>query len=703
MAVKFNPFTANLDIVKDGLTTRKGSVNPDVAPGVPAAFGTLYLNTVTKVIWYKSTASDTGWLEIPSGVTSINSLIKPTQFISTGEDGTDFNVVSDDDTHTLNLPVADDTNTGKLSNTDWENFDDAATIADNLVTLSGMPENSTDYNTFTGSTLPDNKTSKELFQTLETVHEEVDENVDDLIQLSGMPENSKDYDIFTGSLFPSNLTGKELFQFIETALEGKTSAIFYRAGLEGNSDLTGSSTGNTYIDSVTSYVTGDFFKITSDGTITVSDGTFPVHKNDNLYINKDIANKTNIVLADLDHIDNTEAPDILRSGDLTSAQLFVGNASNVAQAQTISGDININNTGAASIQALAVKNAMIDTAAVDGNKIADESIDSQHYVDGSIDNEHYSNDSITGTKIRLSNNEYLKGRNQADDGNIEIVKVNASNELEFSKTPFTPSEAPNSDYKVANKKYVDDQLSGLTLDHSTKLTNLGNDDHTQYDRVSAISSITSNTVLDNTTLRNTKFNVSVSGSNTTIGLPAIATIPTGYRLTFIKITNDLIYNVILDPNASEEINGASTFTITRFQESITIINNGTSWDIISNYINPNTIPINSSGDLNEVSFLAANDQSTPVDITGLSFANASVRSFSGILSVSINADSNLYESFHLNGVQKGSNWSLGVMSEGDDSGIELSITNDGQVQYASTNLSGFVSNTMKFRAITTSV
>lgn len=39
---------------------------------------------------------------------------------------------------------------------------------DDLITLSGVPENSTDLGTFTGSTIPDNQTNKQALQSLET-------------------------------------------------------------------------------------------------------------------------------------------------------------------------------------------------------------------------------------------------------------------------------------------------------------------------------------------------------------------------------------------------------------------------------------------------------------------------------------------------------------------------------------------------------
>lgn len=111
----------------------------------------------------------------------------------------------------------------------------------------------------------------------------------------------------------------------------------------------------------------------------------------------------------------------------------------------------------------------------------------------------------------------------------------------------------------------------------------------------------------------------------------------------------------------------------------------------------------SAGDIKETSFSAANNQSSAANVTGFAFANATVRSFEAIVSVYINATGSLYEQFKLNGIQRGADWKMDVSSVGDASGIVFSITSAGQIQYTSTSVSGFVSNTMKFRAITTSV
>lgn len=113
--------------------------------------------------------------------------------------------------------------------------------------------------------------------------------------------------------------------------------------------------------------------------------------------------------------------------------------------------------------------------------------------------------------------------------------------------------------------------------------------------------------------------------------------------------------------------------------------------------------VGSEGDIQETLYGAANNQTTPTNVTGFAFSNAVVRSFKALVSVDIDATTDLFEAFELLGVQKSTGWDLIVSSTGDDSGIVFSIDSSGQVQYTSTNITGFVTNRLKFRAITTSL
>lgn len=126
---------------------------------------------------------------------------------------------------------------------------------DDLITLSGVAENSTDLGDFTGVTIASGSTVKASLQALETSLEtkaasttvtEIDGNVDDLITLSGVAENSQHLGTFTGTTIGDNLTVKAALQALETELE------------DGSGSLTADDAG-----------TADF----ASGTVTVAGGT----------------------------------------------------------------------------------------------------------------------------------------------------------------------------------------------------------------------------------------------------------------------------------------------------------------------------------------------------------------------------------------------------------------------------------------------
>ena len=68
----------------------------------------------------KLQASD--FITFNAKLASINALTVTAQFLALGTTGTSPNIVSATNTHTINLPVASLTNTGVLSNSDWQLF-----------------------------------------------------------------------------------------------------------------------------------------------------------------------------------------------------------------------------------------------------------------------------------------------------------------------------------------------------------------------------------------------------------------------------------------------------------------------------------------------------------------------------------------------------------------------------------------------------
>lgn len=119
--------------------------------------------------------------------------------------------------------------------------------------------------------------------------------------------------------------------------------------------------------------------------------------------------------------------------------------------------------------------------------------------------------------------------------------------------------------------------------------------------------------------------------------------------------------------------------------------------------NIDSLAVSSSGDIFETSFNMVNNQAAAANVTGFLFNAATVRSFSALVSVEIDATADLYEQFTLEGINKGSSFNMAVSSVGDDSGVVFSITSGGQIQYTSEDYVGFDSAKIKFRAIVTSV
>jgi hypothetical protein len=105
-------------------------------------------------------------------------------------------------------------------------------------------------------------------------------------------------------------------------------------------------------------------------------------------------------------------------------------------------------------------------------------------------------------------------------------------------------------------------------------------------------------------------------------------------------------------------------------------------------------------DISQLSFNAANNQTSPANVTGLVFTNAGTAAFDAYVHIKVLATSNLYTHFHLRGVQRNSDWDLVSTFVGDSSGINFNINSAGQVQYTSSNYTGFTSLTIKFRAQT---
>lgn len=110
----------------------------------------------------------------------------------------------------------------------------------------------------------------------------------------------------------------------------------------------------------------------------------------------------------------------------------------------------------------------------------------------------------------------------------------------------------------------------------------------------------------------------------------------------------------------------------------------------------------SPGDLQETSDSLIQNQ-TGTNVTGLFFDPLVVRSFVAEISVEIDADNDLFEKTTIIAINKSGSWDYTIESQGDETLVEFTLDNSGQILYNSNIYTGFIAGLIKFRATTTTV
>lgn len=77
-----------------------------------------------------------------------------------------------------------------------------------------------------------------------------------------------------------------------------------------------------------------------------------------------------------------------------------------------------------------------------------------------LDGKWVKSNTLNGDHVRLLNAQCLRSRNNAGDGDIEILQVNSADAVEFCAQPKYAT-APTANDDLANKSYVDDVVYGL--------------------------------------------------------------------------------------------------------------------------------------------------------------------------------------------------------------------------------------------------
>ena len=100
---------------------------------------------------------------------------------------------------------------------------------------------------------------------------------------------------------------------------------------------------------------------------------------------------------------------------------------------------------------------------------------------------------VDQTKIRLSNNAYLKARNAADSADVNMLKVNASDRIEFSSIPQVTSD-PSSGNDLVRKSYLDAVQQGLKPKQAVRAATTAN--------IVIATALNSGDIIDGITLAN---------------------------------------------------------------------------------------------------------------------------------------------------------------------------------------------------------
>lgn len=85
-----------------------------------------------------------------------------------------------------------------------------------------------------------------------------------------------------------------------------------------------------------------------------------------------------------------------------------------------------------------------------------------------VKNKFIESNAVDDLKLRLRNNQYLRARNAAGTDDVSVIKLNASDVIEFASLPqanFAPSSAAD----LVNKAYVDGVAQGLDIKASVRV------------------------------------------------------------------------------------------------------------------------------------------------------------------------------------------------------------------------------------------
>lgn len=298
---------------------------------VTAPVGSLCSDYTNGNLYKKSTGvGNTGWsiMASGSGTTDLGITKSSTTNIITSSTGTDATITAANVTNAGLMIPAQFTKLSYITVTQAVDLDSMESDINDLTTLTGVASNATHLGTFTGTTIADSVTVKTALQSLETSVE---------TKLSNSLTSAT---FFVGNV--SNIaTGVAMSGDATLANTGAITVVSASATVSGKVELATDVETKAGSDSVRATTPAS---VDSYFTSLIGNATGVQHLG--TFTGTTIADNVTVKVA-LQSLETSVETKLASS--LTSARIFVGNASNIATGVTMSGDVTISNAGVTTI------------------------------------------------------------------------------------------------------------------------------------------------------------------------------------------------------------------------------------------------------------------------------------------------------------------------------------------------------------------
>lgn len=113
---------------------------------------------------------------------------------------------------------------------------------------------------------------------------------------------------------------------------------------------------------------------------------------------------------------------------------------------------------------LAVGTLQLANTSVSSEKLQASSVTTEKIANANVTTEKLAENAVDDTKVRLRNNQYLKGRNAADSADIDIIKINASDVVELAGSfQAVPTDNSVSTIKLQNDSVTNEKLANNSV------------------------------------------------------------------------------------------------------------------------------------------------------------------------------------------------------------------------------------------------